>query len=563
MRKAITLLLIFSCLAGIVFAQRGIYNSFNSGEVSPDIYGRVDVRKYYSGCRTLENMFVWAQGPVEKRRGTYYIASALGEITTSIPASGTPAYPILRIADFTFETRYADPELTQTTEIDTLEKLQAMENNLSGNYYLSVNIDASDTSTWNGGDGFDPIGTQADPFTGTFDGCGYTISNLTISRSEERDIGLFGAAYNASIANVTLANVDIHGHYHIGAIVGLLYGNTANALVQNCHSSGIVKIGEIVPTTGNSYAAGGIVGMAHANEGYTCTFKDCTTSCTVDGTNYHEAVYIWKVGGFGGFIQYRCKVYNCRATGDVTAQSYGFDNTEEEFAYETGGFVGVTGSNFEFYDCATTGDVTGGYWVGGFASWADTCIIERCSVRGNVTATNAYVGGFLGQTNTAVSEITDCYTWANVASGHADSPSEGSSGFVTSFDDTTLKNTYCIGTITIEDSSTHSYGYLAYDAGGGTFSTGNYWDVEASGESDDNGEAVPHTTEWMQTKANFVDAGYDLDTIWYMPDVTLPSTSTVEVPTAPVRLIEFISASDQGRVIELGNKYMTFYKDMP
>jgi len=54
-------------------------SSFNAGELTPRLYGRTDIRKYYSGCRELENMFVRPLGPVEKRPGTYYIATAAGE----------------------------------------------------------------------------------------------------------------------------------------------------------------------------------------------------------------------------------------------------------------------------------------------------------------------------------------------------------------------------------------------------------------------------------------------------------------------------------------------------
>ena len=42
--------------------------------------------------------------------------------------------------------------------ITDVDELQAMENDLAGDYWLANDINAAITSTWNGGDGFLPIG---------------------------------------------------------------------------------------------------------------------------------------------------------------------------------------------------------------------------------------------------------------------------------------------------------------------------------------------------------------------------------------------------------------------
>ncbi|KKM80629.1 hypothetical protein LCGC14_1337960, partial [marine sediment metagenome] len=60
--------------------------SFNGGQVSPLMESRVSFPKYSSSLRTLENMLVTVQGPVERRPGTKFIASqrsssAAGRIT--------------------------------------------------------------------------------------------------------------------------------------------------------------------------------------------------------------------------------------------------------------------------------------------------------------------------------------------------------------------------------------------------------------------------------------------------------------------------------------------------
>jgi len=83
--------------------------------------------------------------------------------------------------------------------------LQGIEGNLSGNYVLGSNINASPTSTWNGGAGFAPIGNSTAGFTGIFDGLGHAISNLTINLPSTSDIGLFGVvAFSGIVRSVGL-----------------------------------------------------------------------------------------------------------------------------------------------------------------------------------------------------------------------------------------------------------------------------------------------------------------------------------------------------------------------
>ncbi|GAI11132.1 unnamed protein product, partial [marine sediment metagenome] len=109
--------------------------------------------------------------------------------------------------------------------ITTLEQLQAMKDDLTADYILDNDIDASATSGWNDGKGFEPVGrwieTEDDiilycpdhtywtyqPFTGSFDGQGYTISNLFMDWSavgcpNEHSVGLFGNTDGATIKNV-------------------------------------------------------------------------------------------------------------------------------------------------------------------------------------------------------------------------------------------------------------------------------------------------------------------------------------------------------------------------
>ncbi len=113
--------------------------------------------------------------------------------------------------------------------INDVNKLQSMNSNLSGNYALGRDIDASATKGWSNGAGFAPIGTPTglggysgkNQFTGQFDGNDKTISGLYINLPDKKDVGLFSHLdFGSSIKNVTLANSSITGGAAVGGIVG-------------------------------------------------------------------------------------------------------------------------------------------------------------------------------------------------------------------------------------------------------------------------------------------------------------------------------------------------------
>ena len=55
-----------------------IIPAFAAGEVSPSLYGRVDINQYRLGVRTMRNFFVEKHGGASNRPGTEYIWEALG-----------------------------------------------------------------------------------------------------------------------------------------------------------------------------------------------------------------------------------------------------------------------------------------------------------------------------------------------------------------------------------------------------------------------------------------------------------------------------------------------------
>ena len=85
--------------------------------------------------------------------------------------------------------------------------LKALGNDSSSwgsHFELTKNLDLSGVE-------LTPIGSTTTQFTGTFDGKGYTLSNLSMSSSSLAEVGLFGVVRNATIRNLTLTNVSVSG----------------------------------------------------------------------------------------------------------------------------------------------------------------------------------------------------------------------------------------------------------------------------------------------------------------------------------------------------------------
>jgi len=254
------------------------------------------------------------------------------------------------------------------TPIRNCAELQDMKNDLSGDYYLANDIDCSCTETWNGGAGFEPIGSgYHTAFEGTFDGRGHKITNLYINRPAG-NLGLFGYTGTSSdIKNVGLENVNINGSgWSVGALVGKHYGGS----ISNCYSTGIVSNSNYC-----GHAVGGLVG---SNDG---TISNSYSTCSVTGS--------WYVGGLVGSNRYGT-VRNSYSTGSVSGSAYVGGLVGENYgdyqksarienSYSTGsvssshpdGVVGglVGGSGGIVSNSYSTGSVSGAENVGGLVGY--------------------------------------------------------------------------------------------------------------------------------------------------------------------------------------------------
>jgi filamentous hemagglutinin family protein len=270
-------------------------------------------------------------------------------------------------------------------QITDVYGLQGMKGFLSSSFSLANNIDASGTSVWNSGAGFVPIGhgtTASTAFTGTFDGLGHTISNLTINRPATDFVGLFGYSLLATIQDISLTNINITGQNVVGGLLGYNYGGT----VSNSYSTGAVlgttEVGGLLGgnegTVSNSYSTSAVSGTTEVGG---LLGKNNAAALTGTVTNSYSTGGVSGTSSVGGLLGYNNNgtVSNSYSTGAVSGNDdvgglVGYNDGTVEHSYSsglvtgnsTGGLVATTGSNGSvsnsFWDINTSGQTgsTGG-----------------------------------------------------------------------------------------------------------------------------------------------------------------------------------------------------------
>lgn len=180
------------------------------------------------------------------------------------------------------------------TQITDEAGLKAIANDLSSNYVLAADITL--TGQWT------PLGTEASPFTGTFDGGGHSIKGLTVTASSDLDnSGLFGYAKGATLKNVSIIGAKVDGDEH----VGILLGNAKQVNISGVMTSGIV--------TGRDHV-GGIVGDASgsADNGEFTSISNCMSTAGVFSRTY-------QAGGIAGIVN-AANIDKCFFYGSATAE---------------------------------------------------------------------------------------------------------------------------------------------------------------------------------------------------------------------------------------------------
>ncbi|MCD7982493.1 MAG: hypothetical protein LUF32_09365 [Clostridiales bacterium] len=187
-----------------------------------------------------------------------------------------------------------------TTESELLWIADQVNNqkNTGLNVKLGNDLDLS-AVCYEGAD-WEPIGTDSYPYSGIFDGCGYTISGLYGNLSGyTAGYGLFGTTSAATIRNLTVSG-EITGDSssYVGGIAGVSDQNTS---FENCTNCVTIQI------SSGSYAFGGIV--AELLEG---TVTGCSNEADISGAQH--------TGGIVGYAS-GAEISGCSNSGSVTGSS--------------------------------------------------------------------------------------------------------------------------------------------------------------------------------------------------------------------------------------------------
>ena len=281
-------------------------------------------------------------------------------------------------------------------QIATAEQLDRVRDDLKAHYVLTDDIDLSGYENWIPIGAFQSLSDAPEDaevphpdfaFTGTFDGAGHTISNLTVSCEAPMGAGLFGCASGtesgaASIGHFTLKDVNVSGFYLVGGAVGLQFMScsvTDIHLVGENHLTGMQGIGGIVGTgfdlisdcsataditvSGDDGACAGVI----AGGTTMSSIKNCEVtggSITANGNA------TWGFGALCGAPWGAPEITDCKVSGTVITVS-GENNRL------VGGLVGFGGS----YDPTAPAQISG-------------CTVEDVSIV--VSETTDSVGGLIG-----------------------------------------------------------------------------------------------------------------------------------------------------------------------
>ena len=250
----------------------------------------------------------------------------------------------------------------------TLRQLAILVNggtNCSGKkFVLTDNIDLRDYSNWT------PIGSSSNTFQGSFDGNGYTVSNMNISSSGTNQ-GLFGKVYKGTISNTGVINSTINSTATSYSQIGLLAGNVFNGNVTNCFSEGKV--------TANGRRIGGLVGLFSDGS----NMYDSYSRSTVSGGE--------RVGVLVGHL-HCSNIYNSFAEGIAS----GVTDSKSSVALIAGNYQG---SN-TIENCYAVGTVNGSYSIGGIVGSiignTDILTLRNCYSDVEISGTGGDLGYVIG-----------------------------------------------------------------------------------------------------------------------------------------------------------------------
>jgi len=273
--------------------------------------------------------------------------------------------------------------------IETPAQFNLIRYNLDAHFVLGNEIDLGgsnpDGPFYNGGAGWEPIGSPANPFTGDLDGNEAEIVNLYINRPNSDYVGLFGyiAGGASRIYDLVLPTVDVTGRDYTGGLAGYDDNGRVNA--------------RVLGSVSGRHRVGGLIG------GGSPSIFNLASRATVDGEDY--------VGGTIGWLKDgKIESYSSSLGGATTGSNY------------VGAVVGYA-EDSDIAHITAWGDVTGDNHVGGAVGYLLNSSLDNADSIANVTGQNN-VGGLVG------SSINSTVTSGEVVEGMSVTGTTNTGGIV-------------------------------------------------------------------------------------------------------------------------------------
>jgi thiol-disulfide isomerase/thioredoxin len=359
--------------------------------------------------KTLASDFTLVRSQMHKADAFVFQPSGL-DVSTSLKGSGTDNDPFLveSLEDLVF-LRDAVNAGKSIGDVDAA----------TASYQLTADIDLSLVCSAVSKQSWTPIGTEASPFQGTFNGGNHLVKGLYIN-SNGNNKGFFGKAQASYICHLQIdGNVTSTGQYTSLVVGSLTGGNVAYCTVSGQVSgryytggvAGQVRNGQINDCVNRSEVkasqaqfVGGVAGDVFLNGPISCVNYGTVTATDGSGdvggiagetggpagncVNYGDVTSSdgYHVGGIFGIHQAR-DMYNCRNYGNVSGRQ------------EVGGITGRSLQQGLIYNCLNEGAVSGTDYVAGICAYQCNEFGDRvatammnCLNVGGVSGTGTYVG---------------------------------------------------------------------------------------------------------------------------------------------------------------------------
>ena len=233
-----------------------------------------------------------------------------------------------------------------------------VKDNASANGKLTSNIDMAG-KTWKSMKGF----------TGTFDGAGFTISNLgsplcatgganivlkdltlegSFTQESDNNIGAFIGSQTGMFTITDCVNktsITATSSSYVGGFLGIVNTGGTGSSFENCTNEGAINAKE---------QAAGFVGRLCSSTTFTNCKNTANISCLTDASLRAGGIIAWATAD-GSYT-----LTNCTNTGDITVQNSTYNSNQQ-----CGGIVACSVGQLTLEKCLNTGTITAEKCLGG------------------------------------------------------------------------------------------------------------------------------------------------------------------------------------------------------